>query len=153
LSIELELQQELEAAMRSRDKPRLDVIRQVRTEVSIKVAEPGFAGSIDDDLYRAVIGSYVKKMAKAKEEYDSLGERGAPMAAKLEFEISYLGRWLPRLLSEEETRSLVRQAISDLGADDEKMTGRVIGEVMKRHQGQVDGSLVSRVVREELADE
>ncbi|HEY5578650.1 MAG TPA: GatB/YqeY domain-containing protein, partial [Acidimicrobiia bacterium] len=110
MSIELELQQELEAAMRSRDKPRLDVIRQVRTEVSIKVAEPGFAGSIDDDLYRAVIGSYVKKMAKAKEEYDSLGERGAPMAAKLEFEISYLGRWLPRLLSEEETRSLVRQA-------------------------------------------
>lgn len=150
MTIDVELQAELEDAMRTRDRARLDVIRQIRTEAKVRASAPGFTGALDDELYRDVMSSYVKKMAKAKEEYEGLGERGAAMAEKLGFEIAYLQRWLPRVRDPEETRRLVREAITELGVDDPRQAGRVIGHLMKIHPGELDGSLVSALVREEL---
>ena len=135
--------------MRANDAPRRNVIRQVETEVAVVRTAPGFEGAVDDDLYRRVIASYVKKMDKARKEYLAAGERGTLQAGKLAYEIEYLS-WLPQTLDETETRALVQEAIADLGADDVKMMGRVIGRVMESG-ADVDGSLVSRLVREELA--
>ena len=153
MTIAEELQAELEDAMRTKDRARLDVIRQVRTEASIRASAPGFSGEIDDDLYQDVISSYVKKMGKARQEYEELGERGSEMAEKLAFEISYLDRWLPQVKDEEETRALVRDAIGELGVEDPKQAGQVIGHLMKAHPGELDGAVVNRLVREELAGE
>jgi uncharacterized protein YqeY len=151
MSIKDELADELRDAMKAKDAPRRDVIRQVETEISVARSQPGFTGDLDDDLYRQVIGSYVKKMDKTRQEYLELGGRGETMAAKLAFEVEYLSRWLPKKLDEEATRELVREAIEELGvASDEKAAGRVTGHVMKRHGSDLDGAVVSRLVREEL---
>jgi uncharacterized protein YqeY len=99
-----------------------------------------------------VIGSYVKKMDKARSEYEEIGERGEAMASKLEYEVEYLSRWLPKKLDEASTRELVRAVIADLGvAGEEKAAGRVTGELMKARGADLDGGLVNRLVREELA--
>jgi hypothetical protein len=153
VSIKDELTAELRDAMRAGDATRRDAIRQVMTEVSVKAAEPGFTGEPDDDTYLSVLTSYVKKLEKSAEEYRSLGERGATMAEKLGGEITYLSRWLPARLGEEETRALVAQALEDLGADDAKAAGQVIGHIMKTHRDLVDGRLVGRLVNEALAEE
>lgn len=149
MSIKDELQTELKAAMKARDRRRLDVIRQIETEVSRRTTAPGFSGTVDDELYRSVIAGYVKKMEKARGEYEQMGDRGRDMADKLAFEIEYLGRWLPKKLSEDETRRLVEEAIAELGVDDPKQAGRVIGYLMKTH-ADLDGATVGRLVRERL---
>ena len=152
MSIREELASELRDAMRAQDAPRRDVIRQIETEISVARSEPGFSGELDDDLYRRVIGAYVKKMDKARQEYLDVGERGAAMAAKLGYEVEYLSRWLPQKLDEAQTRDLVRKTIHDLGvATDEKAAGRVTGQLMKEHGKDLDGALVNRLVREELS--
>jgi uncharacterized protein len=152
MTIREQLADELKEAMRAQDRPRRDVIRQVETAVSQARSEPGFSGEVDDALYMQVIGSYVKKMDKARKEYVDLGERGEGMATKLQYEIDYLSRWLPSKLDETATRDLVRAAISELGvAGDEKSAGQVTGHVMKTHGEDLDGGLVNRIVREELA--
>jgi uncharacterized protein YqeY len=47
---------------------------------------------------------------------------------------------------------MVRESISSLGvAGDDKAAGRVIGALMKEHGDELDGGLVNRLVREELA--
>jgi uncharacterized protein YqeY len=148
VTIKSELADELRDAMLGRDALRRDVIRQVETEVTRKVTEPGFEGDADDELYRAVIGSYVKKMSKARDEYAELGERGEAMAAKLDFEVRYLSRWLPSTLSEDDTRVLVQSTIAEIG--EVTSPGMVIGRLMKAHGNQLDGSMVNRIVREEL---
>ncbi len=151
MSIKEELAVELREAMRSQDAPRRDVIRQIETEVAVARSDPDFDGEVDDDLYRQVIGSYVKKMDKARQEYLDVGERGAALAAKLGYEVEYLSRWMPRKLDEDATRQMVRDAIEELGvAGDEKAAGRVTGHIMKSHGKDVDGGLVNRLVREEL---
>lgn len=149
MSIEEELREELKDAIRTRDRARADVIRQIETEVTYARTAPGFDGEVGEDLYLDVIGSYVKRMAKASKEFEAAGERGEAHVAKLAYEIDYLSHWLPEKLSEEETRSLVRVTIVELDVSDPRQTGRVIGAVMKSGFD-VDGGLVSRLVGEEL---
>lgn len=149
MSIHDELVAELKEAMKQGDSARRNVIRQVETEVSLAKSAPGFTGEVDDDLYLRTIASYVKKMEKARKEFEAAGERGADQAAKLAFEVEYLSRWLPQLPDEGETRQIVQTAIAELGVDDPKMVGRVMGHIMKSGR-ELDGGLVNRLVREEL---
>jgi len=150
MAIHDELAVELRDAMRTRDRRRMDVIRQVETELARARTEPGFHGEVDDALYRRVIAAYTKKMDKARLEFEAAGERGRAQAEKLAFEIDYLERWQAQTLDEEATRALVRSALAELGATDAKAVGRVIGQVMKAGAGTLDGALVNRLVREEL---
>lgn len=152
MTIQQQLIAELRAAMKAKDAPRRDVIRQIQTEVATAKSQPGFTGEVDDALHRGVIASYVKKMEKSREEYASFGERGEEMADKLAFEVEYLSQWLPTKLDEDATRRLVVAAIEALEvAGDEKAAGRVTGHLMKTHGEDLDGGMVSRLVREELA--
>lgn len=149
MSIKDELTAELKDAMRARDRDRLDVVRQITTEVSRVMTEPGHPAEADDALYLKVIGAYVKKMNKALEEFDNLGERGRDASAKLRFEVEYLSRWLPRAASEADTAAIVDAAIAELGASDSRQLGRVVGHIMKNSKG-LDGALVNRLVRDRL---
>ena len=151
MTIQEQLAAELKDAIKSQDGPRRDVVRQIQTEVATARTQPDFTGEIDDAFYQRVIASYVKKMDKARAEYADLGERGEAMAAKLAYEVEYLGQWLPKKMSEDETRGLVSEAIAELGvAGDEKAAGRVTGHLMKSRGKDLDGGLVNRLVREEL---
>jgi uncharacterized protein YqeY len=138
----------LKDAMKAKDKPKLDAIRQVQTEVAKKKAEKGEEAT--DALVLGVISSYVKKMVKAVEEYNSLGDRGVEMAAKIQFEIDYLSEWLPEQLSEEEVSKIIDEVLAELGDVDLSQMGKIIGAVMAKADG-LDGSTVSRLVREKIS--
>jgi len=143
-----ELSDALKDAMKAKDKPKLDAIRQVQTEIAKKKSEKGEEAT--DELVLGVISSYVKKMTKAVEEYKSLGDRGIEMAEKIQFEIDFLSGWLPEQLSEEDVAKLVDEVLADLGDVDMSQMGRVIGAVMAKGEG-IDGSVVSKLVKEKLS--
>ena len=152
MTIHDELVAELQDGMRAKDRPRINVVRQIESEVSVARSAAGFEGEVDDALYLTVIGRYVKKMEKSRTEYEALGVQGAAHAAKLAYEVEYLSRWLPSSLGVEDTKLLVDAAIVDLGADDPRMIGAVIGNVMRANKS-VDGGTVARLVKEALAKE
>jgi hypothetical protein len=151
MTIQEQLVADQKAAMKGGDRATLNVIRQVQAEVSVAKSAPGFSGEVDDDLYRSTIASYVKRMSKARTEYEALGERGRDQAEKLAFEVDYLAKYLPQKLDEDATRALVAKTIADLEVDGPKMVGRVIGAVMQSGED-VDGAMVARLVNEALAD-
>jgi len=138
----------LKEAMKAKDKPKLDAIRQVQTEIAKKKAEKGEEPT--DALVLNVISSYVKKMIKAVEEYNSLGDRGVEMASKIQYEIDYLSEWLPEQLSEEEVSKIIDDVLSEMGDVDMSQMGKIIGAVMAKADG-LDGSTVSRLVREKIS--
>ena len=143
-----DLSSSLKEAMKAKDKPKLDAIRQVQTEIAKKKSEKGEEAT--DELVLGVISSYVKKMAKAVDEYKSLGERGAEMAEKIQFEIDFLSQWLPEQLSEEDVEKLVDEVLAELGEVDMSQMGKIIGAVMAKSDG-LDGSVVSKIVREKIS--
>ena len=137
----------LKEAMKAKDKPKLDAIRQVQTEIAKKKSEKGEEAT--DELVLAVISSYVKKMTKAVEEYQTLGDRGTEMAEKIQCEIDFLSEWLPEQLSEEEVEKIVDAVLIEMGDIDISQMGKVIGAVMSKGDG-IDGSLVSKIVKSKL---
>lgn len=143
-----DLSMALKDAMKAKDKPKLDAIRQIQTEIAKKKAEKG--EEVNDDLVLGVISSYVKKMIKAVEEYQSLGDRGQEMAEKIQFEIDFLRSYLPEQISEEEVEKIVDEVLSELGDIDISQMGRVIGAVMAKGDG-IDGSVVSKIVKNKLS--
>lgn len=150
MSIADELQAALTDAMRSKDRTTLDALRGARAEIQKAKTAPDFDGDDGDDFHRRVISSYVKSLSKSLETYEELGERGAEHASKLRAEIDCLSRWLPRKLDAEATAALVDEAVQRLG-NDPKLSGRIIGEVMKGHRDDVDAAVVRVLVEERLA--
>ena len=148
MSIADDLSTALKEAMKAKDKPKLDAIRQIQTEIAKKKSEKG--EEVNDELVLGVISSYVKKMAKAVDEYKSLGEKGEEMANKIQFEIDFLTTYLPEQLSEEEVEKIVDDVLDELGDVDMSQMGRVIGAVMAKGDG-IDGSIVSKIVKGKLS--
>jgi uncharacterized protein YqeY len=149
MTIQQQLKTDQITAMKAKDKVTLNAIRSVQAEVATAKSAPGFTGEVDDGFYTKTIATYVKRVTKSKTEYDAMGESGAEQAAKLAFEIDYLGQYLPKVLDEDATRALVDKTIVELGADADTPAGRVIGAVMRSGED-LDGTLVARVVNEAL---
>lgn len=153
MSIQQELRDKLTAAIRAKDLKTANVIRMVDTRVMERRTAKGFAGEVDDDLYREVIAAYKKSLVKARGEFEGAGDKGAEQIAELDFEIEFLGQYLPEPLGEDAVRAAVREAIAELGADPQmakKMTGRIIGAVMKKHKGLVEAATVKAIIADEL---
>ena len=148
MAISDDLSDALKEAMKAKDKPKLDAIRQIQTEVAKKKAEKGEEAT--DELVLGVISSYVKKMTKAVEEYQSLGDRGLEVAEKIQFEIDFLSGWLPEQLSEEEVVTIIDEVLAQMGDVDMSHMGKIIGAVMAKADG-LDGSVVSKLVREKIS--
>lgn len=145
MSIEQDLDQQLKQAMRDKDQPTLDVVRMIKSRVQERRTAKGFSGEIDDALLRDVIGAYRKQLQKAYEEYEKLGERGAAQLVKLRFEIGFASRFLPATMGDAELRTLVAERIAALGVSDVKQVGKLVGDVMKTHRGQVEAGDVKRI--------
>ena len=148
MAITDDLSAALKEAMKAKDKPKLDAIRQIQTEVAKKKAEKGEEAT--DELVLGVISSYVKKMTKAVEEYQSLGDRGVEMAEKIQFEIDFLSSWLPEQLSEEEVVAIIDEVLAEMGDVDMSQMGKIIGAVMAKADG-LDGAVVSKLVKEKIS--
>jgi uncharacterized protein YqeY len=144
------LTERMKAAMKARDEQALSTIRMVRARISNKQNEPDFSGELDDDLVQGEIAAYVKQVRKALPEYEKAGQAGAEMAEKLRFEIEYLSEFLPSMLDEAATKTLVTDAITSMNVTDPKRAGQVMGTIMKSHKGQVDPALVRRIVEQVL---
>ena len=151
MAIEQDLDTRLKEAMRGKDQPTLDVVRMIKSKVQERKTAKGFAGAVDDALFLDVIAAYKKQLQKAAEEFEKVGERGAEQLAKLRFEIDFLAAFLPATMGDAELRVLVAERIAALGVGDVKQVGKLVGDVMKTHKGQVEAGDVKRVAEELLA--
>ena len=150
MPLEQELNDQLKQAMRDKDPRTTDVVRMIKTKVMERRTAKGFSGTVDDALILEVIGAYRKQLQKALAEFDKVGERGAAQAAVLRFEIEFCERYLPKTMDEAGVRALVKERIAALGIADHKQAGRLVGDIMKTHKGQVDAGDVKRVAEELL---
>ena len=145
------LNEALTQAIKDRDTRTADVVRMLKTRLQERRTAKGFSGQIDDALVLDVIGAYRKQLQKAIAEYEKVGERGAAQVAQLAFEIAFCERYLPKGLDEAALRALVRERLTGLGVTDPKQVGRLVGDVMKTHKGQVEAADVKRIAEELLA--
>ncbi len=150
MSLEQTLNDTLTQAIRDRDSRVAAVVRMLKSRITERRTAKGFSGQVDDALVLDVIGAYRKSLQKALPDYEKAGERGQAQAAQLRFEIEFCERFLPRGLDDGALRVLVRERLDALGITDAKQVGRLVGDVMKTHKGQVEAGDVKRIAEELL---
>ena len=150
MALEDELTNRLTQAIKGKDGRTADVIRMLKTRLQERRTAKDFAGEVDDALVLDVIGAYRKQLQKAIAEYEKLGERGAEQAARLRFEQEFCEGYLPKGMDEAAVRALVKERVAALGIADAKQVGRLIGDIMKTHKGQVEAGDVKRIAEELL---
>jgi uncharacterized protein YqeY len=148
MSLEQDLTDRLTQAIKTKDAPTADVVRMIKTRIQERRTAKDFSGTINDAVVLEVIGAYRKLLQKAIAEYEKLGERGAEQAAKLRFEIGFCEGYLPKGLDESAVRALVKERVGALGITDTKQVGRLVGDIMKTHKGQVEAADVKRMAEE-----
>jgi len=142
------LQQDMTAAMKSRDADTLSTLRMLKAalmEARTKKAKDA-AFSRDEEI--EVLQRYAKKRRETIEELKRIGR--VDLVASEEREIAVTQRYLPQMLSEDEVRAVVLEAVAKTGAASPKEMGKVMGAVMAQVKGRADGALVSRLVKESL---
>lgn len=150
MSLEQTLTDTLTQAIRAKDGRVADVVRMLKSRITERRTAKGFTGEVDDALVLDVIGTYRKSLQKALPDYAKAGERGQAQAAQLRFEIEFCERFLPRGLDDAALRALVRERLRALAITDAKQVGRLLGDIMKTHKGQVEAGDVKRIAEELL---
>jgi uncharacterized protein YqeY len=150
MPLEQQLNDTLTKAIKEKDAPTADVVRMIKSKIGERRTAKGFSGTVDDALVLDVIGAYRKQLQKALVEFEKVGERGASHAAQLRFELEFVERYLPKGMEETALRALVRERLDALRIGDAKQVGRLVGDVMKTHKGQVEAADVKRIAEELL---
>ena len=138
-------------AMKAKDKERTAALRLIGAKIKDRAIELRTADAKprDDELVTDVLLKMAKQRRESIEMYEDGGR--TELAEKEKSELAVIEEFLPKQMSEEETRAAIAQIKTDLGADGMKDMGRVMGELKARHGATLDMSKASGLVKEALS--
>lgn len=137
------------SAMKNHQENTVAALRSLKTAImETKTAANGKKDLEDGDIIKII----QKLVKQRKESMDIFSQAGRDeLADKEQKEMFVLMEYLPKMLSEEEVEEIVTKTVADLGATSMKDMGKVMGFINKTYSGQVDGSMVSRIVKSKLS--
>jgi uncharacterized protein YqeY len=134
------LQDEMKSAMKSRDQARLDALRFIVSAVRyFQVDNP----NLTDEQITEVLKKEAKKRRESIVAYKAAGRD--ELLAKEEYELGIIEEYLPKMMSEDEVRAKVKEALETTKPDN---FGLAMNVAMKAIGKEAEGSMVARIVKE-----
>lgn len=137
----------LKEAMKSKDNATRDVIRLLQS--AVKQIEIDTRKELSGDEIMDVLQKEAKKRRESIFEYEKGGRTDLADAEKAELVI--IEKFLPKQLTPDEVREIVRGVIAETGATSAKDLNKVMPLVMVKVKGVADGKLVNQIVKELLS--
>ena len=137
------------AAMKAKDRVRLEALRGVKKEfIEAKTAE-GAGGVLTDENAIRIMTKMVKQRNESARLYR---ENNRPELAEPELaEAAVIEEYLPKQLTAEELEAELKKIIAEVGATSPKEMGKVMGVATKSLAGRADGRMISTLVKQLLA--
>ncbi len=137
------------AAMKAKDRVRLEALRGVKKEfIEAKTAE-GAGGVLTDENAIRIMTKMVKQRNESARIYR---ENNRPELAEPELaEAAVIEEYLPKQLSADELGAELKKIIAEVGASSPKDMGKVMGVATKALAGRADGRMISTLVKQLLA--
>ena len=141
-----QLKEDMKAAMKAIEvgKTALSVIRMVNS--AIKNAEINDKVELDDNGILSILAKEMKTRQDSLVEFEKAGRED--LISHVKEEMAVLQKYLPAQMSEDEIRTVVKEAISACG--DAVNMGNVMKHVMPKTKGRADGKVVNNIVKELL---
>lgn len=144
------IQDEIKKAMFAKDILKTSVLRMLKSAITYYEIQKGGAGyeATDEDVL-VVIAKEAKQRRDSIGEFKKAGRQ--ELVEKETKELVMLQIYLPKQMSEEEIKTIVKDAIIQTGAKTMADMGKVMGNLMPKVKGKADGNLVSKIVRDSLS--
>ncbi|MCI1985514.1 MAG: GatB/YqeY domain-containing protein [Lactobacillus sp.] len=142
-----ELNAQMKAAMKAKDKETLSVVRMLKAAVQNKQIALGHDLTESDE--KSVLASELKQRKESLAEFKAGGRDD--LVAQTEGEIKIVESYLPAQLTEAQVASLVDSVIQETGATGKADFGKVMKTLMPQVKGQADGGIVNRIVKAKLS--
>lgn len=140
-----QIQQDLKQALKNKRALEVSVLRMLVSAVSNEeIAQKKKELGLSNEEIIFIISRQIKQRKDSIEQYKKGGR--LELAEQEERELEVLKGYLPEQISEQEIRANVKEVVAS-GISD---FGAVIGKVMAELKGQADGSLVRKIVEQEL---
>ncbi|MEM0953688.1 MAG: GatB/YqeY domain-containing protein [Pseudomonadota bacterium] len=141
-----DIQAAMKAAMRAKEKARLQTIRLIQSE--FKRVEVDERIELDDNRVLTILDKMLKQRRDSAQQYSDAGRD--ELAQQEQFEISVIQEFLPEQLSEEEIATLIDAAIADVDGSGMQAMGPVMGKLKPQLQGKADMGAVSALIKARL---
>ncbi len=144
-----QISEDIKAAMKARDKVRLETLRNIKKVFLEAKTAPGANDTLTDDAALKIL----QKLAKqGKESAATFEQQSRADLAEHEMEqVAVIEEYLPKPLSEEEIEQVVKGIIAETGATSMKEMGKVMGIASKQLAGKAEGGTISQIVKRLLA--
>ena len=136
-----QLQKDMIAAMKAKDKPRKEAISSLVSAIKKAAIDAGCRDDIKEDMVDQVI---LKELKTVKEQIDTCPAEREDLKAEYQFRYDVIQEYAPSLMSEEEIRNFIVEKFADIVA--QKNKGMIMKNVMPELKGKADGKLINQVV-------
>ena len=147
MSLKKEIEEKLNKALKSKDKDTYPTLRLVVS--AIKDAEIAGRTKGKNEMSDSELTAILKKMIKQRNEscevYQKAGRNELLENEKKEIEV--INVFLPKQLSDEETKKICQDTIKSVGASSMKDMGKIMGVLKSKHADNLDFSKVSSILK------
>lgn len=147
MTLKERITEDMKAAMRAKDAPRLSAIRLLLA--AMKQREVDERITLSDDQVVAIIEKLLKQRRDSISQYEAAGRQDLADGEK--FEAQILQSYLPQPFSEEEIAAHIEQAIATSGATAAQDMGKVMALLKTALAGRADIAKVSGLVKRKLS--
>ena len=140
------IQSDMYEAMKNGDKFRVSTLRVALAKLKDKKIEKREDLSQNDEV--KILQNLVKQRKEAADIYEK-NNRSELMKNEMD-ELKILSFYLPKMMSEQELSTLIKEVISDTSATSMSDMGKMMPEIMKRSAGKADGKMAQQIVSDLL---
>ena len=151
MSIRDQIETDYKTALKSKDKNKISTYRLILAGIKdldiINRSSPEKKDTNDEDIKKLL-----KKMIKQRSESIEMYKKNNrnDLLEIEEKEVKVLSEYLPKQLSEEETKSICNELVKKIGASSIKDMGKVMGELKKNYSDSIDFSKAGVILKEIL---
>ncbi len=147
MSLKNQIEEKLNQALKAKDKNTYPTLRLIVS--AVKDAEIAGRSKGQNEIKDTDIISLLKKMIKQRNEscdvYEKAGRKELLENEKKEIEV--INAFLPKQLSEQETKKICEETIKSVGASSMKDMGKIMGALKSKHADNLDFSKVSKILK------
>ena len=151
MSLKNQIEEKLNQALKAKDKNTYPTLRLMVS--AIKDAEIAGRTKGQKEISDSDITTILKKMIKQRNEscevYKKAGRN--ELLENETKEIEVINAFLPKQLSEDETKKICADVVKSVGASSMKDMGKVMGALKSKHSDTLDFSKVNSIIKELLS--
>ena len=151
MSLRESIESDYKTALKAKDKNKISTYRLILSglkDLDIQNRSGPNKKDTDDDDIKKLLRKMIKQRTESIEIYKKNNRQDLLQIE--ENEVKIMSEYLPKQLSEDDTKKLCEEVINKINASSLKDMGKVMGELKKNHSDSVDFSLAGKIIKEIL---